>query len=143
MHSVKRMIDRALVFCSTRTAIAARLGVTPQRLNDWESGRRSMPDEALIELAHIGGKDPKLCLGEYHLERHEKKRAGALAGIAAVAFSVVAAVAPLSDARAATSGQRSTHYAKWRRLFASLMRRDDRRSPFATCSQATVSACKG
>ena len=141
MKSVKRMIDRALVFCATRTAIATRLGVTPQRLNDWESGRRSMPDEALIELAHIGGKDPKNCLGEYHLERYEKKQGGALAGIAAAAFGAVAAVAPIGDAIAAQPGQHATHYAKLRRLLASLMRRDDRRSPFATGSQDELAAC--
>ena len=96
-----------------------------------------MPDDALIELAFIGGLDAKDCLGAYHLERHEKKRAGALAGIAAAAFGVVAAVAPIGDGKAGQPGQHATHYAKLRKLLASLMRRDDRRSPFATCSQAT------
>jgi len=99
-----------------------------------------MPDEAIIELAFIGGLDAKQCLGEYHLERHEKKAGNALAGIAAAVFSAAAAVAPIGNAKAAQPGQQATHYAQLRKLFASLMRRDDRRSPFATCSQAAFPA---
>jgi len=59
MKSVKRMIDRALVFCSTRTAIATRLGVTPQRCNSSEeqSTRYTLCAVAkAVRIAHAPGR---------------------------------------------------------------------------------------
>jgi transcriptional regulator with XRE-family HTH domain len=143
MQSVKRMIDKALRHMASKAEIAKRLGVDQPRLSHWETGRRSMPDAAIVELAFIAGLDAKDCLGAYHLERHEKKRVGAVAGIAGLAFALAASVAPTGDATASDASHRSTHYAKLRRLLASLMRRDDRRSPFATCSQDAPGACAG
>jgi transcriptional regulator with XRE-family HTH domain len=111
MQSIKRMIDRAVVFCSTRTEVASRLGVAPQRLNDWESGRRSMPDEAIAALATIAGMELTKCLGAYHAERLEKKRAAASAGLAGAVFAL-AALAGGSDARAGvrTAACEATRY---------------------------------
>lgn len=85
MQSIERMIDKALRSCLTKAEIARRLGVTPQRLNDWQSGYRSMPDEKLIELAHLAGVDEVKAAGEVIVERVRKKRAAALAGIATAA----------------------------------------------------------
>jgi len=99
------MIDKAATLCGSKSQVARKLGVSPQTLYNWQSDRRSMPDEKLDQLAHLAGYDPIKALGEYHHERMRKKRA-------------------------------TPHIMRnCRRLFASLMRRDDRRSPFATCSQ--------
>jgi len=114
MQSVKRMIDKALRHVASEADLATRLGVDQQRLWNWKEGRRSMPSAAIIELAHIGGLDPKNALGEYHYEWHEKKQGFAPVGIAAaLSFLVALGVPPPSDAATPSSGQHTTHYAHW------------------------------
>jgi DNA-binding transcriptional regulator YdaS (Cro superfamily) len=125
MESAKRMIDRAARICGNKTKLAHHLGVAPQRLNDWEAGRRPMPDAALIELAHVCGTDPRAEIGRYRYEWHEKKRGAALAGIA-VAGCLAAALlgaAPSTSNAAPSSrlwGSPAAHYAHRRRLDATL-----------------------
>lgn len=90
MESLKRLIDKAMRVCTTKTALASRLGVSQQRLQHWATGQRSMPDEAVIELARIAGVDQVRALGEYRWEWLTKKKAGAVASGAAWAFGVAA-----------------------------------------------------
>ena len=122
MQSVRRMIDSALRHVASEAELAARLSVDQQRLWNWKNGKRSMPDAALIELAHIAGTDPKKALGDYHYEWHEKKSGTVRAGIAAAAFSVVATIAPVRDANASGSVSQATHYANAIRRLRLLLR---------------------
>lgn len=84
MESVKQVIDKAAKVCGSKKALAERLGVSPQRMWDYESGFRAIPDEKLIEIAHIAGANPIRALGEYAWERHTKKKGSASVGTAAV-----------------------------------------------------------
>ena len=87
MESLTGMIDRAAKVCGSKAKLAARLGVDGQRLWNWKSGRRPMPDEKIVELAHIAGVNPIKALREYAFERHTKKKGVAIAGTAAAAIS--------------------------------------------------------
>jgi hypothetical protein len=151
MKSAGRMIDRAAQMCGSKSEVARRLQVSPQTLYNWETGRRSMPDEQIDALAHMIGWDPIKALGEYHHEWLRKKTASsAPAGIAALAFFLVAATTAVQDAKALERtlrvGSPDIHYAKFvawlRQLIASSLRRDGRRKAAPTCSQATPVACK-
>lgn len=44
-----------------------------------------MPDEKIVEIAHIAGESPIKALGEYAWERHTKKKGSASVGTAAAA----------------------------------------------------------
>lgn len=154
MKSLERMIDKAAQICGSKSEIARTLGVSPQTLYNWESGRRSMPDDKIDVLAHLAGYDPIKALGEYHHERMRKKQTTPVrAGIAAALSFLVVASSGAGDGQVTpqlSDGVTTLHIMRrWRQLLASLMRRDDRRSPFATCSQAESYpslgrlACKG
>jgi DNA-binding XRE family transcriptional regulator len=124
MKSAGRMIDRGAELCGSKSEVARRLGVSPQTLYNWETGRRPMPDEQIDALATLIGFDPIKALGEYHHEWMRKKTAGnALAGTAAAVSFLVVALCGGSDANAGTlqpgEGLRSIHYAK----FVAWMRR--------------------
>jgi len=86
--TVRRLIEKAARFKQTRGAIAEELGVGPERLSQWQSGARSMPDEKLIALAQMGGQDPKEALGNYHWER--AKVGKTLAAVALIASATAA-----------------------------------------------------
>ena len=130
MKSLVRMIDRATKLCGSKSATARRLGVSPQTLYNWATGRRSMPDEQIDALAHLIGHDPIRALGEYHHEWMRKKTAGNVrAGTAAAVSFLVAALlagsaANTSEART-LAGSLAAHYAQFvawmrqRRLIAS------------------------
>lgn len=128
MDSTKRMIDRAADVCGSRSEVARRLGVAPQRLWDWESGRRSMPDEAIIEIALIAGVDPRAALGAYRWEWHAKKKGRALAGIAALGCLLAALTGAAPTTANATSGAEvsgllAAHYAQRCCWIATLLQR--------------------
>jgi len=55
MKSLERMIDRAAKICGSKAEVARNLGVSPQTLYNWETGRRSMPDEQIDALATLTG----------------------------------------------------------------------------------------
>jgi DNA-binding transcriptional regulator YdaS (Cro superfamily) len=57
----------------TKVELAALLGVTPQRLNDWEAGSRRCPDARLATLARLAGVKPAAVIGSYGVEWLEKK----------------------------------------------------------------------
>lgn len=57
---------------ATQEAVAAKLGVSPQRLSEYRNGLHPMPDEKFIELAMLAKKYQPAAirlLGEYHAER--------------------------------------------------------------------------
>lgn len=49
------LIERAAKECGSKTALAQKLGVTPQRLNDWRTGFRQCPAEQVAIIADIAG----------------------------------------------------------------------------------------
>jgi plasmid maintenance system antidote protein VapI len=49
------LIDRAAKECGSRSELAKRLGVSPQRITDWSSGIRQMPPEQAAIVADIAG----------------------------------------------------------------------------------------
>lgn len=100
MESIVWMIDEAMKVWPTKTAIARHLGVTPQRLNDWERGYRHMPPEKIEALAALSGLAPALQIGRYELEWRKKRATSALAGIAALVCSLVVSGAALGPSTA-------------------------------------------
>jgi len=154
MKSLERMIDRAAKICGSKSEVARRLGVSPQTLYNWETARRSMPDEQIDALATLTGYDPIKALGEYHHEWMRKKTGGsARAGIAvALSFLVAASSAVSGLPQQSAHASRDlllTHYAQlvaWMRqlrLIASSLGRDGRPNHAPTCSQETLSPCRG
>ena len=49
------LFDRAARECGSRAELARQLGVTPQRLSEWEHGRRQVPPEQIAIIADIAG----------------------------------------------------------------------------------------
>lgn len=119
MESAKRMIDSAAQLCGSKSDVARRLGVAPQRLNDWESGRRAMPDAQLVALAMLAGADPRAAIGAYRWEWLEKKRGGVAAGIVGAAFFLGALLSAGSGTATASQADpvsrlHAAHYAQQR-----------------------------
>lgn len=46
------LVDRAAEFAGSKAELARRLGVRPQRLNDWRSGAEPCPPEFVALIAH-------------------------------------------------------------------------------------------
>jgi hypothetical protein len=117
MKSLKHLIDGALKMCPSKTAIAHTLGVLPQGLYDYETGRRHMPAEKVMRLATLANANAVIELGRYEAEWLGKKTQRATAGIAgAVSILGVLSLAH-GDAKANTVMPRSpdAHYAQLRR----------------------------
>lgn len=123
MESIEKMIDRAMKLCSskyhegTKSDVARDLGVSAQTLYNWATGRRAMPDWAIIDLALKIGMDPRHALGEYHFERARKKSGLVRAGIAVAVCLLAAGTIALTgdDVLGPPSGewsQQATHYAQ-------------------------------
>lgn len=53
--SLKELVERAAKVCGTKTELAHRLGVTPQKLSNWASGSVQMPPEQVAIVADIAG----------------------------------------------------------------------------------------
>lgn len=49
------LIERAAKECGTKTALAEKMGISAQRLNDWRTGYRPCPPEQVAILADIAG----------------------------------------------------------------------------------------
>jgi len=154
MKSLERMIDRGAKICGSKSELARRLDVSPQTLYNWETGRRSMPDEQIDALATLTGYDPIKALGKYHHEWMRKKTAGnARAGIAvALSFLAVASSAvsdPIRDPAHITKALLLTHYAhivalmRHLRRFASSLSRDGRLNHAPAGSPAELSPRPG
>lgn len=87
-----------------------------------------MPDERLVELAHIAGVNPVQLLGQYAWERLTKKKAAATVGTVAAACLVGALLGVATPSRVEASspevtrgpGSLAQHY---RKLIADAMRR--------------------
>lgn len=106
MESLKRLIDKAACGRS-RADVARSLNCSPQRLWQWESGHRSVPDAIVAALATRAGVDAAKAIGEVRLERAKKKApAGALGVLLACAISVGGSARP-SDAHAVGISPRS------------------------------------
>ena len=76
----------------TKTNVAQALGVDLPRLNTYLKGTRPMPDEKIVLLAELCGRDPKEALGAYHWEKYtqDEKKPRASAKIAAAIASALA-----------------------------------------------------
>jgi DNA-binding transcriptional regulator YdaS (Cro superfamily) len=72
--TVRRLIERAAHFAGSEGAVAKRLRVGPERLSQWKSGSRPMPDHQVIDLAQLTGEDPEKALGAYRWERYTTKK---------------------------------------------------------------------
>lgn len=87
MKSARRMIDNAKKLCKTKTNVAKFLGITQQRLDEYERGKRHMPAQLVMKLAVLANENSIRALGEYEAEWTAKKLGGVAAGLAALAFS--------------------------------------------------------
>jgi transcriptional regulator with XRE-family HTH domain len=141
--TVRRLVEKAQQFHREKKAIAERLGVGPERLSQWQSGARPMPDEKLIELAYMSGQDPVEALGRYHWERANPGKRRAVGAIIAFATAALSVTATPGDTRATTvqrvSGavdalhimRRLLRQLRARRAFATGQIRDTYRTPVA------------
>ena len=121
--TVRRLVEKAAHFEGSQTRVAEQLGVSLQRLGDWQRGYRPMPDEQVIALAQLASQDPKHALGEYRWERYQSTKKGNRAAAVALAFAV-GALSHGSDSGARTklaSPEAVVHYVNWMRrwLFGS------------------------
>ena len=71
MTQVIDLITRAAAVTGGDSATARRLGVPPQMVYMWKTGRKPCPPEDQAQLAQIAGVDPVQALIRAHLERHE------------------------------------------------------------------------
>lgn len=60
MDAVNKLLDKARDACSPKTdmALAVRLGVTRQLINQWRKGANPMSDERVAQAEKIGGFEP-------------------------------------------------------------------------------------
>ncbi len=123
------MIDDALRVCQSKSAIARALGVSPQRLWDYETGKRHMPATLVMRLATLANMNSVGALGQYEAEWAGKKTWRAAAGIAGAVFSLAALSVAHGNADANTlvNGSRAAHYAQ-RKLWLWIQRQVKRRT---------------
>lgn len=59
MQALRDVIDKATQQIGNAKAVAACLGVGPQRLTDWKNGHRPCPLHVQAQLAELAGIDAK------------------------------------------------------------------------------------
>lgn len=96
MQSLERMIDNAAKVCTGGQAgLARRLGVKPQKVNDWKAGRVCCPWQHFAGIAAIAGeREPLAAYGAYRAERESRRQGFALASFAALALAACVGIAP-------------------------------------------------
>lgn len=93
MQTLKRVIDKAAKKCGSRSEVARRLLVQPQRLYHWETGMRHMPHETLVALALISDTEPPKLVFDYCEEWARKKGVARALGTAAASLLIAAGFA--------------------------------------------------
>jgi hypothetical protein len=136
MTNAHTLIDLAKERCEGRSyaALARRLGVTPQTVHLWKNSDSALPTERIVEIAEIARENAEnwtiLILRDQAkgIERKTWESVVKRLGIAASVVLLLGALSMPAPALASNhfpderSGQ-AMHYAKWRRLFAQLLRK--------------------
>lgn len=71
------LIDHAAVVVGSKSELARRVGVSPQRMNDWRSGLRSCPPEKVALIAAEGNFPADQWLARATVWKHEGSDDGA------------------------------------------------------------------
>ncbi len=99
---------------TTEAKIAARLGIDQQRLWNYKTGKRPMPDHQVAHLATLAGIDPRRALGDYAYERLLGKTKGRTASIV-IAIGMALSGLSWNTASEARSGTHNVQQGKRRR----------------------------
>lgn len=92
--TVRRMIERAGEEYGSEARVAARLGVTRQRLSEWKTGARPIPLPRLAHLASLLGMDEEETITAVVIERH---RSGKMRAATVLLASAIAALSSISN----------------------------------------------
>lgn len=70
-HELPELIKRAAQNCGSKSALARHMGVTPQRMHEWETGKRSCPIEDVAIIADVAGLPAEIWLARAAMWTHE------------------------------------------------------------------------
>lgn len=70
-HELPELIKRAAAVTGTKSALARHMGVTPQRLREWETGARTCPIEDVAIMADVAGLPAEIWLARAAMWTHE------------------------------------------------------------------------
>lgn len=96
--TVRRLISLASQEMGSDTRVAARLGVTRQRLWEWKTGARPMPLERVAHLASLIGWSEEETIAAVAIDRHRSGKT--FAAIALIASAIAASSGIYNDANA-------------------------------------------
>jgi DNA-binding transcriptional regulator YdaS (Cro superfamily) len=77
LEMLGELVERAARECGSKTKLAERLGVSPQRLNEWRTGYRDCPPEDVALIADAAGLPADQWLVRATLWKHKEKPKGA------------------------------------------------------------------
>lgn len=117
MESLKRMIDKAQARGLSKSELARRLGVSPQKFGDYAAGRVPMPVAKLCALARLTDSDPVNLVGQYMIEKAKKKGLAAPAAGALLAFLALAGGGSERPREAPSFRSQSIHSANRRLVY--------------------------
>lgn len=128
------LIEKAAKEAGSKSELARRIGVAPQRLDDWRTGRRSCPPEKVALIASEGNFHAEQWLARATLWKHEgsedgtrlKKALGKCLQVTTVAVFLGCGV--VADSLAGIP--RCIESLNWRRFFS--------RKIQSTCSRDTT-----
>lgn len=112
MNNTTKLLDLARSKCDggSYAALARRIGVTPQSLNQWKLGEYPMPLERIAEIAKIAGEnadDWKILLRAEQSTGEEKKTWENVVRRLGIAAAIALAVGFLPGANASPTGKNS------------------------------------
>lgn len=70
-HEIPELIKRAAERAGSKSELGRQLGATPQRIYEWETGRRSCPPEDVALMADLAGLPAEVWLARATMWKHE------------------------------------------------------------------------
>ena len=112
---VRTLIDKAATVCNGKSQLAAVLGVSPQRVNDWHKSHRPCPIERQVQLCDLAGLPDAVVLDHVRqLAGVLPKKNGGWASLPMVLCAfVVSAAAHIEPSRIAAMYIMSTQRIPW------------------------------
>lgn len=75
-EKLRELIERAAKECGSKSELGRRLGVSPQRINDWQTGVVGCPPEDVALIAYEAGMPADEWLIRATLWKHKEKPKG-------------------------------------------------------------------
>lgn len=126
IDTLQALIDEAASLCKSEAALAARMGVTRQRLSEWKHNKRPCPTEVIAQLASItqaSGEEARRVLADAECRKGSnagKAEVMRRAFFGALALGVALCGANPTDAAASVTRERLTLYTLCTALRAAL-----------------------